>query len=231
MGVPVDAAKIKVISSPAARSALGEIAPQFERSTGNRLLTDFANIAALKKRIAAGEAFDVVFVSPGLIEELLQQGKLAAGTRCHVGRTGLCVITHKGAPRPDVSSADAFRGALLGAKSVIYSATGESGLGFLSALERLGIAVEMKARIRASAHLWRDVEAGEADMGVAGIGAALAHSEIAFAGALPPGIQQYVNLAAGVSASAREPEAARALLKYLGEPAVVQILKSKGLEP
>ena len=227
----MSAAEIKVFSSPAARSALLEIAPQFEHSTGHKLLVDFTNIAACKKRIAAGEAFDVAFVSPILIDELLQQGKIAAGTRLNVGRTGLGVIVQKGAARPDVSSDDAFKRALLGARTVLHAATGESGIGFMAVLDRLGIAAEMKLKIRPSADLSGDVEAGAGDFGVAGIGAALANSNIDYAGPLPPGIQQYVNLAGGISASARELEAARAFFRYLQETAVVQVLKSKGLDP
>ena len=105
-------AEIIIFSSPAARSALQAIAPSFERASGHRLRLEIANIAACRKKIAAGEAFDIAFVSPKLIDELIAQGKVAADTRMIAGRTGLCVIVRKGAPRPDVSSVEAFRRAL-----------------------------------------------------------------------------------------------------------------------
>jgi molybdate transport system substrate-binding protein len=231
LAAPIHAAEIKVISSPPVSLTFRDLGPQFEHSTGHTLLVDYANIAALKQRIAAGETFDVAIVSPKLIDELLQEGKIAAGTRLNLGRTGLGVVTRKGAPRPDIGSVDAFRRALLGASAVAYSATGESGIGFLSVLDRLGIAAEMKPKIKPSGNLTNVVETGEAEFGVTGIGAALANTKLDYAGAFPSAIQAYVNLAAGVSASAKEPEAARALLKYLGDPSVVQVMRSKGLEP
>ena len=231
MAAAVNAAEIKLISSPAASSALKEVTPQFERATGHKVLLDFANIAALRKRIGAGEAFDIAVVSPKLIEELLQQGTIAAGTDYKIGRTGLAVVTRKGGARPDISSADAFKRALLGAKLVGHSATGESGIGFLSVLERLGITNEMKPRIKAAANLTNTVAAGEVDFGVSGIGAAISNPELDYVGPVPPPVQDYVNLATGISAKTTEPQAARALLKYLSDPAVVQIMKAKGLEP
>lgn len=231
MAAAVSAAEIKLISSPAASSALKEVAPQFERATGHKVLLDFANIAALRKRMGAGEGFDIAIVSPKLIEELLQQGTIAAGTRYNIGRTGLAVVTRKGAPRPDISSAESFKRALLGARSVGHSATGESGIGFLSVLDRLGITNEMKPTIRPAANLTSTVAAGEVDFGVSGIGAAISNPKLDYVGPVPAPVQAYVNLAAGISAKATEPQAARALLKYLSDPAVVQIMKAKGLEP
>jgi molybdate transport system substrate-binding protein len=230
LAVPAGAAEIKLLSTPAASSALREVTPQFERATGHRVLLDFANIAALRKRIAAGEAFDITIVSPKLIEELLHQGEIAAGTQYDIGRTGLGVFTRKGADKPDIVSVDAFKRALLAAKLVGYSATGESGIGFLSVLDRLGIAKEMKSKIKPADNLINAVDAGEVDFGITGVGATLAHQKLQYAGPLPADIQAYVSLAAGVSASAKEPQAARALLKYLSDPEVAQIMKSKGLE-
>jgi molybdate transport system substrate-binding protein len=227
----MSSSEIRIFSSPAARAALVAIAPQFERSTGHRLRVEIANIAACRKKIAAGEPFDVAFVSPKLIDELQQQGTIAAGTGMKAGRTGLCVIVQRGAAQPDVSSADAFKRALLGAKTVVHAATGESGIGFMAALERLGIAAEIKSRLLPSANLAADVAAGKGDFGVAGVGSALANANVDYVGPLPPAIQQYVNIAAGVSANAQAPEAARALLEYLREPEVVQLMKSRGLEP
>ncbi len=226
------ATEITIFSSPAARSALLEIAPQFERASGHRLRIEIANIAACKQKIAADEAFDVAFVSPKLIDELIAQGKVAVDTRTIAGRTGLCVIVQKGAPRPDVSSVEAFKRALLDAKSVVHGATGESGIGFRAALEGLGIAAEMQAKLRPSPKPAPGVAAGEGEFGIAGIGSALANTAIIdYVGPLPPGVQQYVNIAAGVSSQAREPAAARALLEYLRQPEVMQVMSAKGLEP
>lgn len=225
------AAEVRIISSPGASSALNEIAPRFERSAGHAMRMSFANIAALKTRMAEGEAFDITIVSPALIDELLQQGKIVAGTRFNIGRTGLGVAVRNGARKPDIASVDAFRSTMLGANTVAYSATGESGIAFLAALDRLGIAAEMKSKVRPSATLGKDLQAGVADVGVSGIGAILATSSVDYAGPLPSQIQAYVNFTGGISTNAKEPEAARALIKFLNEPDIVTILKAKGLEP
>lgn len=226
------AAELKVFSSPAASAALLEVAPPFERRTGHKVVLEFANIAAQKKKIAAGENFDIAIVSPKLIEELVQAGKIAAGTPYGIGRTGLAVTTRKGAARPDIGSVEAFKRSLLGARAVYYSATGESGIGFMTVLDRLGIAAEMKPRIHPQANLTGAMETGDADFGISGVGAALANgARIDFVGPVPAGVQAYVNLAAGVNANSREPQAARDLLQYLSDPSVAQIMKARGLEP
>jgi molybdate transport system substrate-binding protein len=231
LAATVNAAEIKVVSSPAASAALAEVSPQFERATGHKVVLEFANIAAWRKRIGAGETFDIAVVGPKLIEDLIQDGKIAAGTQYMIGRTGLAVVTRKGGAKPDISSADAFKRALLGARSVGHSATGESGIGFMAVLDRLGIANAMKPTLRPSANLTDSVAAGEVDFGVSGIGFAVANPKVDFVGPVPHDVQAYVNLAAGISANAKDPQAARALLKFFSDPAVVQVMKAKGLEP
>src|SRR5262245_30395025 len=144
LALTVGAAEIKVVSSPAASSALNEVAPQFEKAIGHKVVLEYANIAAWRKRIGEGADFDIAVVGPALIEDLLKEGKVAAGTPYKIGRTGLAVIVRKGAARPDISSSEAFKRALLGAKTVGHSATGESGVGFQSVLARLNITNEMK---------------------------------------------------------------------------------------
>src|SRR5262249_13902577 len=128
--VAVNAAEVKVFSSPAASGALTEVVPQFERATGHKVLLDFANIAATRKRIAAGETFDIAIISPKAIEELLQQGTIAAGTQYNIGRTGLGVVTRKGAAKPDIGSVDAFKRPVVGAKSVGYAGAIVMRVGF-----------------------------------------------------------------------------------------------------
>ncbi len=232
MATSLNAAEIKVFSTPAASTALSAVMPDFERSTGHKVVLDFSNIATTRKRIDAGEDYDVAVVSPKAVEDLVQQGKFAAGATLNLGRTGLAMVAKKGTPLPDISTPEAFKRTLLEAKVVAYSATGESGIGFLKVLDKLGIAAEMKPRIRASKNSGAAIEAGEALLGITGVGAALLYSKLDFVGPLPAAVQEYVYVAAGVNATSKEPEAARALLKYLGDPAVVQVMRSKGgLEP
>jgi molybdate transport system substrate-binding protein len=231
MSVAAYAAELTLASTPAASAAIREVVPHYERATGHKVAMEFANIATLRKRIAAGESFDITMVSPRVIEELIQQGKIAPGTQLNLGRSGLALVMGKGTPKPDISSVDAFKRMLLSANSIAYSATGESGIGFLSVLNRLGITAEMKPRIAASSNMAATVEAGQAQFGITGVGAALAYHQLDYAGPLPAGIQEYINVAAGISATTKEPQAARDLLKFLADPATTVMLRSKGLEP
>jgi molybdate transport system substrate-binding protein len=227
----VSAAEIKVSSTPAASAALRAAVPEFERATGHKVLIDFLNIAGTRARIVAGEPFDIAIVSPKAVAELQQQGKLATDVSLNMGRTGLALVGHKGLPKPDISTVESFKRTLLNAKLVAYSATGESGIGFLKVLDKMGIAAEMKPRIRSSSNMASVVESGEAELGNTGIGAGLTYTQLEFIGPLPAEVQEYVYIAAGVTSNAKSGEAARALLRYLADPAVVRVMSAKGLEP
>jgi molybdate transport system substrate-binding protein len=225
-----NAAEIRIFSTPAASTALRAVVPGFERSSGHKVVLDFSNIAATRKRIAAGEAYDIAVVSPKAVEDLVSEGKFAAGATQDLGRTGLAMIARKGTPLPDISTPEAFRRTLLEAKVVSYSATGESGIGFLKVLDKMGIAAEMKPRIRASRNAGAAIDAGEALIGITGVGAGLSYTKLDYVGPLPAAVQEYVYVAAGVNAAAKEPEAARAFLKHLSDPAVVKLMRENGLE-
>ena len=226
------ATEIKVIGSPGVRGVLSELAPQFESATGHKVVMDFAVIAVLKRRIAAGEMFDIVIPDPTLIDELVRQGKVAGDTAAPFGRTGLGVGVRKGMPKPDISSADKLKQTLLNAKAVGHSKEGQSGVNFLEVLNRLGIAQEMRPKLKTyeGNGMALAIEAGEVDMVVTGIGPLLGMQAADFVGGLPPGIQRYVKFSIGVSAAAKDPEAARALLRFLASPAATPVFKARGLE-
>jgi molybdate transport system substrate-binding protein len=229
--MPVTAAEIKIISTPAASTALRMAARDFERATGYTVVIEFSNIATTRKRVNAGEDFDMLVVSPKAIDDLTREGKVAAGASLNLGRTGLAIVGHKGSTRPDISTVESFKRTLLNARLFAYSATGESGIGFIKVIDKLGITDAMKPRIRASSNMSALVESGEAEIGITGVGAGLSYTQLEYLGPLPAAVQEYVYLAAGVGAHAKSPEAARALLKYLGDPAVVKAMSEKGLEP
>ncbi len=231
IAMPVNAAKIKIISTPAASTALRMAARDFARATGHQVVIEFSNIATTRKRIAAGDTFDMVVVSPKAVDDLTQQGKIAAGASLNLGRTGLALVGHKGSARPDISTVESFKRTLLDARLVSYSATGESGIGFLKVLDKLGITEAMQPRIRANSNMASLVESGEAPIGITGVGAGLSYTQLEYIGPLPAAVQEYVYMAAGVGTDAKSPEAARALLKYLGDPAVVLAMSAVGLEP
>ena len=226
------AAEIKVLASPGVRGAVSELAPQFERATGHKVVTDFVVIAVIKRRVEAGEPFDLAIPSPELIDDLIKQGKVTADTRTVFGRTGLGVAVRNGIPKPDISTVDAFKRALLSAKSVGHSKEGQTGVNFLIVLERLGITAEMKPKLKTyeGNQMAEALEKGTEEMGVTGMGPVLEMKDVQKLGGLPPEIQRYVNFSAGVSASSKEPAAARALLEFMMSPEAAAVAKGKGLE-
>jgi molybdate transport system substrate-binding protein len=229
------AAEIKVLASAnaALRSALTELAPDFERSTGNRVTMDFASAMPLKRRIDAGEAFDIV-IAPALVDELIKQGKVAADTRAAFARTGLGIGVHKGAPKPDISSVDAFKRTLLNAKAIGNNPESEPGIQFLAILDRLSIAQDVRPRLKAYrgiAELGAALERREVEIVVSSItNFQEMATKIDTVGGFPSAIQSYIDIAAGVSATTKEPAAAKALLSFLMSPAATSVFKAKGFE-
>jgi molybdate transport system substrate-binding protein len=226
------AAEIKVIASPAAVAALKEVVPQFEQATGHKVAMDFAVIAALKRRIAAGEAFDIVIPSPELVDELVSQGRIAEDTRAVFGRTGVALGVRKGAPKPDISTPENLKRALLAAKAVGHSKEGQSGVHFREALNRLGIAEEMRSRLRAYDVNDQPIalQNGEIDIAASGMGPIMEMPGVESLGGLPAELQTYVRLSIGVSTASREPQTARSLHRFLTSASVAPALKAKGVE-
>jgi molybdate transport system substrate-binding protein len=228
----VQAAEIKVIASTGVASVVTELGRQFEAKTGHKVQTDFAVIAVSKRKIDAGATFDIAILGPAAIDELIDHGKIIGDTRTSFGRTGLGVAARKGGAKPDISSAEAFKRAMLGAKSVGHSKEGLSGVHFLAILDRLGIAAEMKVKLKAyeGAGLTQAIATEEVELGVTGIGPILAMPSAEFLGALPKEIQSYVVFTAGVTASAKDVAASRALLQFMTGPDAATVFKAKGME-
>ena len=226
------AAEIKLIGSTGVRAVIGELAPQFEKASGHRVVTDFAVIAILKRRIEAGEAFDIVIPGPDLIAELVKQGKVAADANAPFARTGVALAVRAGAPRPDISTADKLRRVLLDAKAVGHSREGQSGVHFRAAIEKLGIAREMAPKLRPfdDGAAEQALQRGEIDLTAGGTGPILEMKAGQYIGGLPPEVQSYVRFSIGVSSGAKDPLAARELMRYLTSPAVAPAFKAKGLE-
>jgi molybdate transport system substrate-binding protein len=225
-----NAADIKVLASNGTRGPLVELGRAFENSSGHKLVLDFDVVAPLKRRIDAGETFDVAILSPAAIDDLIKQGKAVADTKTSIGRTGLAVGIHKGAPKPDISSAEAFKRTMLNAQSVAYSQEGGSGVSFLGVLDRLGIAAEMKPKLKTYA-VGGPVATTLAELVVSGAAPILAMPDTELVGWLPAEIQAYVLFAAAIGTAAKDTNAAKALIQYLTAPSAAPVFKAKGLEP
>ena len=213
------------MSGNGAKAAVQELCTQFERATGNTIKLHFEVNADLKKKIEAGEAFDVAVLNPPVIDALIKDGKLVAGSRADIGRSGLGVAVRKGAPKPDISSAEAFKRTLLAAKAVAYPGKGASGLYFVSLLDRLGIKAEMQGKLKpmAAEDTVEVVARGEADMVVVVATRITGVPGVDLVGPIPEDLQTKIGFAAGLSASAKERDAAQALIRFLTAPAAAPL--------
>jgi molybdate transport system substrate-binding protein len=229
----VKAGEIKVLSTHAVFEVMGEIGPAFERAHGCRLSTSFDPANAIKRQIDSGAAFDVAIVSKKVLEDLVAQGSVRNETCADIGRSGLGVSVRKGAPKPDISSVEAFKRTLLAAKTVVRSKDGTSGIYFETLLERLGIAQDMRGKIRlgGSGRIAELVAKGEMEMAVQQISELLPVMGADFAGPFPPELQLYTMFSAGVGTASQQPELANALIESLMTPVAVALLKTHGLEP
>ena len=231
-GLAADAAEVKVIAGVAMRAMMGELGPQFERAMGHKLVIWYGHAGSIPRRIKAGEAFDLLVSGSLGLDEYTKQGKIAADTRTGIARVGMGVGARAGAPKPDISSADAFKRALLNAKSVTYNPEGAPGIHLAGVLERLGIAQQMKAKTKPVAKgVVQAVADGEAELGFAFTNEVLSVRGAELVGPFPPELQRYTLFTAGVATAAKQPEAAKALIKFLRSPAAVAVIKAKGMEP
>ena len=210
------------------------VLPQFERTTGPKVLVKYGTSTDLIKRFAAGETFDVALVSSLLIDSLLKKGKVAAGTRVDIASVAVGVAIKRGAPKPDISTADAFRRALLNASSVSHASDGPSGVYLVTLLKQLDIAAEMQPKLRpvpGGALVTGPVSKGEVEVGVITIPFIVLDPGVDLVGPLPHELQQYVVYAAGLSATAKDSNAATTLIKHMSSPASAPLIKSQGLDP
>lgn len=231
---PISSAdEIKVLASNGLKAVLTEVAPQFERESGHTLIISFGASSLIAKQIEEGERFDVAILTPALIASLVSEGKVADGSSLNIARVGLGVAVKRGAPKPDISTVDAFRQTLLNARSVAYTTAGQSGQHFVSVIERLGIAEQVKAKGKTipAGDAGELIAKGEADTAVQLISELGSVPGIEIVGPFPQELQSYVVLAGGVGAGARNKDGAQALLKFLTTPAATSIMKAKGMEP
>lgn len=232
---PAGAAEIKVLTAGAYKSVVVAIQPEFEQKSGHKLVIDNDTVGALTKRVEGGEAFDVIVVSPGAVDDLIKKGKAVAGTRQALARVGIGVMVKEGAPKPDISSVDAFKKAVLDAKTVAYidpASGGSSGIYLAGLFEKLGIAnaVKPKAKLKQGGYVADLIVSGEAELGIHQISEILPVKGVTLVGPLPAEIQNYTTYAAGLSASARDAEAAKALIQALAGSMAAPVLKSKGMD-
>jgi molybdate transport system substrate-binding protein len=231
------AAEIKVVSGGAFKQVLNALAAEYRKESGIELDITYRTVGQHLDLIRGGqEEFDVAVLTPTAIDDLVKEGKVIAGTRADLAKTGIGVVVKAGAPIPDISTVDAFKRALLAAKSVAFidpKAGGSSGIYVEGLLARLGIAdqVNAKAVLVHGGAVADHVADGKAEIGIHQISEILPVAGVRLVGPLPPEIQNFTVYAAGVGAMAKDGNAARALVKFLAGPGALPIIKAKGMEP
>jgi molybdate transport system substrate-binding protein len=228
--------EIKLMSSGGLKSVVAALAAAFERASGHKLAPAFAAPGQIKARIEGGEPVDVAVLTAALIDDLVRQGRLDGASRVTLARSGLGLAVRAGARRPDISTAEAFRQALLDAKSIVCSdpkGGAASGLAFQKIIAELGIAdaVMAKARLNVGSYNAEFVARGEAEIAIQQIGEILPVQGAELVGPLPPGVQVTTVFVGAVGANSDDREAARALIAFLASPAAAPAIRQNGMEP
>ena len=238
-GMPAgaSAAEIKGLATIGLQSVMEDLAPRFEKASGHKVSITFGLGVAMVKRVQEGEAADLLLAPRSGIDALIKAGKVAPGSDTSLARSSVGIAVRKGAPKPDISTPDALKRALTAAKSISYSNPafgGASGVHFAKVLERLGIAEEMKAKTKfppEGGFTARLLAAGETEMAVQQIGELISVPGVELLGPLPGDLQSVTTFAAAIPSGAHQPDAARALIKYLQSPEAMAVMKVKGLDP
>ena len=225
-------AELKVLSGNGSKAAVRELCLQFEKATGHKVDLSFGVNPEVKSKIEAGERFDVVVGNPPIIDALIKDN-MVVGPRVDFGRAGLGVAVKSGAPKPDISSVESFKRALLASKTVAFPGKGASGIYFVSLLDRMGIKSEMQGKLKpmAAEDTVEVVARGEADMVVVVSTRISDVPGVDRVGPIPAELQTQIGFAAGLSASTKEPDAAKALIRFLSAPAAAPTLRAKGVDP
>src|SRR4051812_20218677 len=229
----VTAADIKILSTRAVMTILETVGADFERQTGHKLYVSSDVAINHVRRVMAGEPFDLLVASPGQIDDLIKSGRIVAATRANLVRSGIGVEVKAGAPKPDIGTMQAFKQALLNAKSVGYLKEGQSGVYLDRLFERIGIAEALrpKAVRPATDSVSELVARGEIELGLVVITQILTTPGVELVGPIPAEVQSYIMFVGGIGSNANAPDAARALLDFLKSPSVLPVVKAQGMEP
>jgi molybdate transport system substrate-binding protein len=225
--------EIKVMASVAVKETYLELVPQFEKANRQKVVTIWSGTADMMKRLKGGESVDLVIIGANSLDELIKLGKIEPGSRVDFVRSGVGVAVRAGARKPDISSGDAVKLALLSASSIGYS-SGPSGVYLDSLFQRMGITEQLKSKLKqppSGASVGEMVARGEVEIGFQQVSELIHLSGIDFLGPLPPDIQQVTIFSSGIHTDATKPDAAKALAKFLTSPSAATVIRKNGMEP
>jgi molybdate transport system substrate-binding protein len=228
-----NAETITVLSSNGFRAVLQELAPQFEKATGNQLAITFSVAAELKKRIDGGEVFDLAILTPTLMDDLIRQGTVVRESRTALARTGMAIAIRRGAAKPDVRTVDSLKDALLATPSIAFAREGAGGLFFTALVERLGMTQTLTPKFKTYTtgdDVREAVGRGEAALGVMPVSEILPAPALEVAGLFPSAVQDYAVMVAGASQRTTRAAEVKALVQFLMNPAASKVVQEKGME-
>src|SRR5215510_8689342 len=227
------AAELKVLAGGSMTGALKDLGPQFEAASGHKVNIQFGSTPDLIKQVASGASFDLGVVPVDVYKDETARAKFASGPTIDIARVGYGIVVRGGAPKPDISTPDKLKQALLGAQSIAYLPESAAGAYVTSVFERLGIGEAMKAKTRRQATpaaIPQAVANGEAEIGVFLTNVLIAPG-VEPAGSFPAELQNDLVFSAAVAADSKEADAAKAFIAFLKTPAATAVLQAKGLKP
>src|SRR5262245_37327803 len=229
----VNAAEIKVLSTQATEDTYRDLAPHFEKATGHKVTTIFTGTLDAQKRLTAGESYDMIIMAGPAIDAQIKAGKVVAGSRVDIAKSGVAVGVPKGAPKPDISTIDALTKTVLAAKSIGYS-TGPSGVYIISLFEKLGVADQVKDKLKQTptgVFVGTIIASREVEIGFQQVSELGNFPGVDYVGPLPADVQQTTVFSSGIIVGASEADAASALVKFLTTPEAGAAFKKRGMDP
>jgi molybdate transport system substrate-binding protein len=226
------AAEINVLSSQAIKEAYLAFAPEFERTSGHKLNTTWNGTVDILKKLRAGEVFDLVVLVTPSMETMIKEGKIVGSSRVDLVRSGIAIAVPKSAPKPDISSTDAVKRALLAAEGIGYS-SGPSGVFLESLFKKWGIWDQVAAKIKQTppgTPVGSILARGDVDIGFQQVSELLLYPGIQYVGPVPQEMDTVSVFAGGVHTAAKQPDAARELITFISSPAALPYIKKTGME-
>jgi molybdate transport system substrate-binding protein len=233
LALPAQTAELKVFESNALKAVMDELGPQYEKATENKLVTTVGTTAELRALIDKGETFDVAIFTKPALDDFAKQGKIAASPLASIGRVGIGGAVRKGAAKPDFSTLDAFKHAMLNAASVGFVKQTPTAANMKAVFEKLGIADQMAPKIKLlDVVVSEGVSKGLVEIGLTQMSEIVPMANVIEpVGPLPADIQTYTVFGAGIAAATKNHDAAATLVEFLASPAAVPVLRAKGMEP
>jgi len=228
-----NAAEIKVFCTNGVKAVVEELIPRFEQTSGDKVVLQFEPSTQLRKRIDAGEPFDLVIMTTALVDDEIKAGKLSNDGRTFIARSGLGVSIRAGAKKPNIATVDNFKRALLDADSITFAQQGASAQPFEVLVAKLGITSQLRPKYNlrnTAAEVGDAVATGIVALGIAPVSEILPVRGVDLVGPFPKEVQSYVEMTGAVSASAKQKDEAKKLLAFLVAPANLPVFTAKGMQ-